>query len=244
MKLPLIVIMAAFGSFGTITSQVLEPTIQFTETPVSNTHSIHICSDGISYYTITGGVADDGRIFKYDLQGQLMKTYPMKLDMRGIMYSGKEKSFYVNTVEKKLYRIKDLEAGTSELVFKDFYDNGQSAIALDTKCKYFYALDSGDLTIYKFKTADVVKVISGLKCGRGNSSGAGTVAVTDDYIYTWDSKLKSVFIYNHDGIFIKSVVLKYGDYGYSLSIANGLIFVNRSPADKKSTWYGYDLGME
>jgi hypothetical protein len=242
MKFRILLIIAALATCGTINSQAVEPVLEFSET--AKTFSMHICSDGMYYYTVNGGVPEDGCLFKYDLQGKLIKAYPLKLDMRGISYNGKDKSLYVNTKDKKIFRIIDLEAGTYELVFENLYDNAQSSLAIDPKGKYIYALDSGSLSLYKFKTGELVKVLAGLKCGDGNRKGAGTVALIDDYIYTWDADSKTVYVYNHDGIFIKSFILKSGDLGYSLSQANGLIFVSRSEKGKKSTWYGYDLKIK
>jgi hypothetical protein len=242
MKFRLIIFIAALASCGTLKSQAIEPVIEFNETPKS--FSMHLCSDGMFYYTVNGGMVKEGRIFKYTLQGQLVKAYPLKLDMRGIMYFGKEKCLYVNTVDKKLYKIIDIDAGTYELVLDIPYENKESSLCMDSKGKIIYSLDSGSLYLYKFKTGELVKVLAGLKCGDGNRRGAGSVAVIDDYIYTWDSKSKTVYAYNEDGTFIKSFLLKSGDFGYSLSQANGLIFVARSPESKPSTWYGYDLRIK
>lgn len=242
MNFRLILVIAALAISGTITSQVIEPVIEFNETPKS--FSMHICSDGMYYYTVNGGVVKEGRIFKYTLQGKLVKAYPLKLDMRGIMYNGKEKCLYVNTVDKKLFKIVDIDAGTYELVLDLPYENKESSLSIDSKGKIIYSLDSGSLYLYKFKTGELVKVLAGLKCGDGNRKGAGTVAVKDDNVYTWDSKSKTVYAYNEDGIFIKSFILKSGDFGYSLSEANGLIFVAHSPDGKPSTWYGYDLSIK
>ena len=239
MKFRLVLLIAAFASCGTITSQAVEPVLEFNENPVS--YSMHICSDGAYYYTVNGGVPEDGSLFKYTLQGQLVKAFPLKLDMRGIMYNGKDKCLYVNTVDKKIFKIIDINAGTYELLFENLYDNEQSSLSMDAKGKYIYSFNNGALSIYKFKTGELVKVLAGLKCGDGNRKGSGTVVVVDDYIYTWDSDLKTVYVYNYDGIFVKSFILKSGDLGYSLSQANGLIFVSHSPKGKKSTWYGYDL---
>ena len=97
------------------------------------------------------------------------------------------------------------------------------------------------MTIFKFKTGELIRTLSGLKCGKGNRQGAGTVAVDKKYIYTWDSEGKQVFVYNSEGRFLKSFTLSDGDFGYSLSYANNILFVSHSPQGKKGTWFGYSL---
>ena len=222
-----------------LNAQVLTPFITFEEE--SESYCMHICSDGNSYYTVNGGVPEVGKISSYTLNGELIKSYPLPLDMRGIMYNKKTKSFYVNTTDKKIFRIIDLNAGTYELVFADLYENKQSSLAFDPIGKFIYAFDNGTLSVFKLKNGELVQTLSGLKCGDGNRKGAATVAVDKKVIYTWDSDSKSIYSYDKKGNFIKSFNLSEGEFGYSLSFANGMIFVSHSEKNKTGKWYGYNL---
>ncbi|MCK5279915.1 MAG: hypothetical protein KAQ62_02130 [Cyclobacteriaceae bacterium] len=239
MKKKLLVPLILFSILSTLNAQVLTRFISFEED--SDSFSMHLCSDGKSYYTVNGGDPKAGKIFTYSLKGELIKSYPLPLDMRGIMYNKKTKSIYVNTLDKKIFRIIDLSAGTYELVFADLYEQEQSSLALDPNGKFLYAFDNGNLSIFKFKKGVLDRTLSGLKCGKSIGKGAAAVAIDKKYIYTWDSDSKVVYAYDKKGAFKKSFILRDGDFGYSLSYANGMIFVSHSEQNKKGNWYGYYL---
>lgn len=222
-----------------LNAQELSPSVTFEEKPVS--FSMHICSDGVNYYTVNGGIAEKGKITSYSPEGKLIKSYPLPLDMRSIMYNKKTKSFYVTTADRQIIRIIDFGAGTYEPVYSDLYENKQSSPAFDPKGKFLYAFDNGTLSKYKFKKGTLVQTLSGLKCGDGNRKGAATVAVDKEFIYTWDSDSRQVNAYDKKGMLKRSFVLSKGDFGYSLSYANGMLFVSHSLQGKTGHWYGYTL---
>lgn len=242
MKLKLLILAALF-LFGFRTfAQVIEPVISFNENPV--TYSMHICSDGDFYYTVNGGVVKDGKISKFKLNGEFVASFPINQDMRSIMYCKKDKSLYINIKGKDIYRIVDIANGTVQLLRSGMYENDQTTLALDPNGKYFYSLDNGDLSIYYFKTGKLAKKLSGLKCGSKGDKGSTTVAADKNYLYTWDPVIKTVYIYTKGGAFKSSFVLKSGNLGHSLSVANGLIFVAKSDIGKPATWYGYKLPVK
>jgi hypothetical protein len=53
-----------------------------------------------------------------------------------------------------------------------------------------------------------------------------------------------IFVYDLKGKKIKTVEISNGNYGFSLSFANGLIFVADDGDYATGTWYGYDLWSE
>ena len=220
-------------------AQSVPPVFAFDENPGS--FSMHLCSDGNNFYSANGGVPEKGKITSFNVDGTLISSYSLPLDMRSIMYDKKTKKIYVATVDKKIIRIIDLKAGTYEVVYSDLYENPQSSVTLGPKGKLLYAFDNGTLSIYNFKKGTVVQILSGLKCGDGNRKGAASVAVDAKYIYTWDSASKTVFAYDKSGRFIESFKLRDGDFGYSLSYAMGMIFVSSSQQGKTGHWYGYKL---
>ena len=58
-------------------------------------HNMHITSDGNYYYTCNGGNYTIGRINKYTLSGDSVTSYPIALDMRGLMYNKADGNLYV-----------------------------------------------------------------------------------------------------------------------------------------------------
>jgi DNA-binding beta-propeller fold protein YncE len=218
-------------------------------------HNAHIASDGKFYYTCNGGTDKEGnphgKISKYTLSGEFVKSFPFtKFDMRSIMYNSKDKHFYISTFDLKIYKIIDLENGTTELRFENLYKNGQSALALDPDGKTLYAMDRGTLTMYKFKDGSIIKTLSGLSFGADDKTkpvvgryGSTAVAVDKNYIYTWDShsSSKKIYAYDKNGKFIKSFQISSGNLGYTLSYANGHVFVAMDGQYKVGLWYGYKL---
>jgi DNA-binding beta-propeller fold protein YncE len=239
MKINKFILILGFLSGPAAFSQPIEPVITMNDNPV--TYAMHLCSDGKHYYAVNGGVAKDGRISQFSLEGTFITYNPLKLDMRSIMYNARDKSFYINTKEKEIYKVIDMVNGTVQLVHSGIYENEQATLALDPKGKYFYALDNGSLSVINAKTGKLEKKFSGLNCGNKGMKGSTTVAVDKKHVYTWDADTRTVYVYNLNGVFAGSFQLQHGTVGHSLSIANGLIFVARSEMGKPAIWYGYQI---
>lgn len=222
-----------------VSGQVLNPVISFSEDPDS--YCMHICSDGQYYYTINGGVAEQGKVFKYNLDGTFIAKYPLRMDMRSIMYSRKDKSLYISNKNKEIYKVIDIASGTVQLVHANIFENEQSSLAMDPNGRYIYALDNGSLAMIDLKKGTVVKKMSGFKCGNKGMKGSTTVAVDSKYLYTWDADLRAVYVYDKKGIYRTSFTLRSGNMGHTLSVANGIIFVASSEKGKLGNWYGYKL---
>ena len=254
MKTITFTILLLFITSLTVSAQVIKPVFMLKDEPGS-THNAHITSDGKFYYTCNGGTGKDGnphgKINKYSLSGDLVKSYPFaKLDMRSIMYNKKDNHFYVSTYDMKIYKIVDLESGTTELRFEKSYKNGQCAIALDPDGKTFYIMDGGTLSMIRSKDGTVIKSLSGLSFGADDKDSPGlgkygstAVAVDNNYIYTWDahSASKKIFVYDKKGSFVKIYLISNGNWGYTLSCANGMVFVALDGKNQIGLWYGYHL---
>jgi DNA-binding beta-propeller fold protein YncE len=220
-------------------AQTLKPVVEFNDTP--RTHNFHIASDGQYLYTINGGKAYLGQISKYSTDGKLITTYDVNLDMRSLMYNAKDKNFYVCTYERNIYKITNLEKGEVELVLSQAYDIDQATLALSESGKFFYCFYNGQLNIYKFPSGKLVKILYGFDCGNSGETGSCAVAVDAERIYTWNSDYKTVFVYNFKGKKLGSHTLSKGDYGYSLSYANGMIWVAIDGNYETGKWFGYKL---
>lgn len=250
MKLKLVVFAIFLFTGFRILAQVIEPSVTINDNPGIYSNSMHICFDGEFYYTINGGSGPkdgkfDGKINKFRPDGKFLASYPINMDMRSIMYNGKDKCFYINTADKNLYKFVAIEKGTYMLAQSNMYKNDQICLAMDPKGKNYYALDEGEITIISVKTGKPAKKFSGIKCGANGLKGSSALAVDKKYIYTWDADTKTVYAYKkRNGAFKKSFILKSGSLGHSLSYASGMIFVSKSERGKPSTWYGYKLPIK
>ncbi len=223
-------------------TQILEPKITFNEEPL--THNVHITSDGLNYYTCNGGVTSKGQINKFSFDGKLLESYSVEIDMRSIMYNKKDKSFYVCSFDGNIYKIINLETGEFKVVLEGLYENTQANLTLSPDGKLLYYFDDGTLKIYSFPKGKLKKTIIGLNRGKEFITGQSSVAVDNKHIYTWNSAKSKIYIYDLKGKSIKDIKISEGDYGFSLSFANGLIFVATDGNYDVGTWYGYDVWSE
>ncbi len=240
-------------------SQVIRPVVTLIDDPLPANIS-HITADNDYYYTCTGGLSSKQektvhKINKYGiLTGDLIKSYPFKsFNMRSIMYNKKDKHLYIATFDMKIYKILDLETGIVEECFKNagsLYKNPKASPALDPNGKVLYVMDKGTITMYNFKDGKVIKTLSGFSYGEDNKDdlntgkyGSGALAVSTNYIYTWDAhpKKKVIYVYDKDGNLITTVPISYGNWGFSLSYANGLVFVSNNGLNTVGYWNGYKL---
>lgn len=238
-KFVLIPIVAILFIGFSASSQALKPVIKFEENPI--THNMHITSNGEYYYTCNGGKPENGKISKYSLRGNFVKDFTIELDMRSIMYNKKDGFFYINCYDKNIYKITDLENGVFQLVFSNLYDDDQACLAMSPNGKLLYYFSVGNLKIFDLKDGTLKQELSGLSYGEGLVGGEAAVAVDNKHIYTWNAEQQVIYVYNKKGKLINDFKIKDGDYGFSLSYANGLIFVSTDGNYDTGEWYGYDL---
>jgi len=235
-KIKIIILLLLFA-YNLGFSQSISPAITFTENPL--THNVHICSDGKYYYTVNGGKDTKGTINKYDLQGNLIDSYKILLDMRSVMYNNRDKKLYVCTFDKMICKVTDLECGNYEIIVQNIYENAQSVPALSADGKLLYVLNKNTVNIYKFPSGKLYKTLNGIDAGKDAANGSTAIAVGTKYFYTWNTGFKKLFVYDFKGKKIKSLDIKNGTYGYSLSYANGMIFVAKDGNYNTGVWYGY-----
>jgi hypothetical protein len=208
-------------------------------------HNMGITTDGKYYYTCNGGDYSVGRINKYTLSGDSITSYPIAIDMRSIMYNKADGHFYVsgfesNTSERNIYKITSLATGTFDKVLPNLYDYYQSGVAMSDDGQFLYAFNKGTLKQYKLSDGSLVDTFDGLNYGNGTSAD-GVVAVDPDYFYTWNPTSGEVYVYDHSGTYKKSLTLSNGNFGYSLSLANGYLFAAKDAGYTIGTWYGYNI---
>ncbi len=133
-----------------LTAQTLSPKVFFQEHP--RTHNVKLTTDGEYLYTCNGGKAHEGMINKYTLNGQLLESYDIYLDMRSIMYNTKDKALYIADLDRKIYKITSLSEGSFVLVHKEIYEDEQANLDFGPKGKNLYYMSNGTVIIYDFKS--------------------------------------------------------------------------------------------
>lgn len=218
-------------------AQSVSPDIYFDDEP--GTHNMGITSDGEFFYTCNGGKTYEGKISKFSKNGNFMKSYEIDLDMRSIMYNPKDGLLYVNCYDNNIYKITDLEAGSFQLMYSKLYNNDQASLALGPKGKYLYYLDNGTLKVYDFAKGTLANTFYNINCGPELGSGAYSVAVSKKYIIAFNAEKQVIYLHDKKGNFKEAIKFEDGDYGFSLSYANGYIFVAKDGDYGMGKWYGY-----
>jgi len=235
----IIIVCSFLLAAGVSEAQTLTPKLVFKENP--KTHNMHLTSDGQYLYTCNGGKSEFGQISKFKPDGTKIGSYKIELDMRSIMYNQSDKKLYVYTYGQKLYKINDLVADDFAEV-ADFPDrNEQCAAAFSANGKLIYFMEFGELYIYTQKNGKLKTTLSGLKTVDEASLGGTAVAIDKKHIYSWNAGEQAVYIYDLKGKFQKSIQLSKGDYGFSLSYANELLWVSEDGNYEEGTWYGYEV---
>jgi hypothetical protein len=207
-------------------------------------HNFHITSDGNYLYTVNGGSASAGRIKRYTLSGVYIDSVMIPLDFRSIMYNRKDGYLYACAYDRNLYKITDMAAGTYQLLYTALFDYNQSSLALSWDGNFVYAFYQGTLKKYSLATGALVQTLSGFQYGSGNFGGDGAVAVDQDYIYTINTALNTVYVYTLGGVFVRNLTLSFGNVGISLSfVNNGYLFLSKDGNYGMGTWYGYNIRL-
>jgi len=230
--------MLLLGIFAT--SQTLKmPVVVFKEDPL--THNMHIASDGQYLYTCNGGLSEKGQITKFTLSGEKVASYKIELDMRSLMYNASEKKLYVSTYDKELYKVNDLMMGSFVKVMEFQDRDGQCTPAFDPKGKSIYFYENGTVYIYTVKNGELKKTLFGLNSVPDASLEGTSIAVDNKYIYLWNYEEQIILAFDLKGEYRKSFKVNQGDYSFSLSSANNLIWVSTDGNYETGTWYGYKL---
>jgi len=205
-----------------------------------NNHNMHITSNGSSYFTINGG-DNNGLLNEYDMNANFISTHNIAFSGRGLSYNKADGFLYASIFPGDVVKITDIENGTFEMLYQNKLQNSQASFALSEDGTKFYDFYLGTLKVWDLATGTLIETINGLSNGAGNFGGNACVAVDPDYIYTWDSNIKTVFVYDHSGVYQQSIILSDGDNGHSLSFVDGILFVSRDGNYGIGTWYGYNI---
>lgn len=207
--------------------------------------NVHITSDGTYYYTIMDGSVDVGRINKFNLQGQRLGSYFFsELKGRGLSYNKSDGYLYASVFGGDIVKITDLENGTFTKIYDGIMQHEDASFALSDDGEKLYDFYNGTLKIYDFVNGELMKTITGLSCGDEPYYGAAAVAVDVTYIYTWDMDNQTVYVYNHDGVFQRTLTSPsgyFGRNGMSLSAIDGLLLFAGNPRYDPGYWYVFNI---
>jgi hypothetical protein len=217
-------------------SDLHEPVLEFTITDMQG--NAHIASDGEFYYSIGKG---QGKINQFNLAGQRLKTYLMPLiEGRGLSYNKSDGFFYASVKGGHIIRITNMEEGKIDTIYYNLMQYPGASFALSEDGKRLFDFYDGTLEIYDFQTGALLETLNGLSFGGFSDefySGIAAVAVDYSYIYTWNPDDGTVYVYNHKGVFQRSLKFGYGGYvGLSLSVIDGYLFAAQDPNYDPGRW--------
>jgi hypothetical protein len=238
----LLIISGILLSANLMVAQSVMPDRVFRDMP--KTHNMHIASDGQFLYTCNGGKSEEGQVSKFSLEGELIGSYVIELDMRSIMYNPVDKKLYVSTFDRDLYKINDLMMGVYMKV-QHFGDrDGQCCPAISADGKSICFLEGDSLFKYDLKLGKLKEVLTGFSNPTDALAESTSLAMDSKHIYTWNYDEQIILAFDMKGNYIKSFNVNQGDYLFSLSAADGLIWVSKDGDYDIGTWYGYDLSKE
>ncbi|MBN2466120.1 hypothetical protein JXD38_10920 [candidate division WOR-3 bacterium] len=213
-------------------------------------HNMGIAWDGDYYYTVNGGNTDYSDLNLYDESGSLEDSYDFGTDGRAILYSPDEEQLYLKEYGTDLSWV-DLDFEEAGLEHEDVFRGDQSHVAMSPDGEKLYELYEGTVYVYDAITGDEE---TSFELPSYNTTGergyANAIAASGKFLFVWapDSDT-DILVYGIDGKYVTKFTLPRSGFGFSLSWANGMLWIAED-ADGDSdgadgTWYGYALeGLE
>ncbi|KPJ90825.1 MAG: hypothetical protein AMS18_09920, partial [Gemmatimonas sp. SG8_17] len=205
-----------------------------------------IASDGAAYFVMDGGTSPS-QINEYDLAGNFVASVAVPLDSRALLFDPVGRSFYAKQYgvsSLDWYRVDPLSGATS-VVLSGIFSFTQSSPGLAPDQSTIYEHQLGTVRLLNFSSGALSGTLTGVTAGT-NASGDGNAIATDgQWLYTWDETTATVFVSDMAGRLVTSFVLPAGSgfNGYSLSFANGMLWVASNPA-AGSEWFGFELSRQ
>ena len=208
-------------------------------------HNMGITWDGEYYYTVNGGNTDYSNLNKYDDSGELDSEYDISADGRAILYSPSEEQLYVKLYSLSLDEV-DLDLEETSTALEDIFSGEQSSVAMSPGGDKLYELYEGTVNVFNtdgdeegsFKLSSY-NTTTDLGC-------ANSIAASEKFLFVWaPNSDKDILVYGVDGRYVTKFELPRSGYGFSLSWANGMLWIAED-ADGDTdgadgTWYGYTL---
>jgi len=201
----------------------------------------HIASDGTYFYTIGYG---RGRINKFNSEFTRVQSYNMPLiEGRGLSYNQSDGKLYASINGGHIIRITDLDNGIIDTIYRGIMQYPGASFALSEDGNWMYDFYNGTLKIYDFVSGSHIRTLDNLSFGGDEEyyGGIGAIAVDYNYLYTWDPWSGTIYVYNHDGIFQRTLNIDRGSVGMSLSVIDGYLFLADDPFYDPGFWLVYNI---
>ena len=246
----LLVVAVAFAAFtratcGRTKPQGVVPVLRMTITDHVFYHNMGITFDGSHYFTINGGNEEQSTLNEYDARGRFVGTSSVGLDGRAIFWHADDEELYVKAYGASLYTA-DPESEESEAELEGVFTENNSSIGFSPDGQRMYELSGGGVTVYELLTGDELESFELSAVSADDNRGYDkSIAASDKYLFVWGESDDTVAVYDLSGSYVTRFELPEPGFGYSLSWANGMLWVAKD-ADgfdegADGTWYGYRL---
>ena len=213
-------------------------------------HNMGIAWDGEHYFTISGGNTDNSSLNEYDDAGAAVETYDLGIDGRAILYDSDDEQMYVKTYGTDLNSV-DLYLEETDAELSGIFKEDQSSVAMSPDGEYLYELHDGEVYVYDASGGDEEASFKLSSYSKQDEFGyANAIAASDKFLFVWapDSDT-DILVYGLDGKYVTKFALPRSGYGFSLSWANGMLWIAEDADGGEDgadgTWYGYALeGLE
>jgi DNA-binding beta-propeller fold protein YncE len=206
-------------------------------------HNVGITWDGSRYYTVNGGNENWGMVNVYDGKGKLLESFDVEVDGRGIYWNPEEEMLYVKNFGNDLYAV-DPDDGDCDVDLEYVFDQENSSPAMSADGAFYLELtDDGEVRVLESFLGDEEDVIEIDRTSEEHGYSYA-LAASDKYLFTWDVG-GVVYVHDYDGEYVTRVELPRDGFGFSLSWANGMLWIadDADGADDGADgyWYGYKL---
>jgi len=194
-----------------------------------------IASNGSSYYTASGGSVATGYINRYDMAGTFIGQVTVGIDIRALLYNPRTSGFYIKDYPGDWYQV-DPNTGTSTLLLSGIFPaSSQTSPALHPNGRFIYEHNAGTVRVLDFDTGAELETF-GVQYGYSNS-----VATDGNYVFTAGTATdRLIYVHDFKGNLLTTFTVPSGDHPWSLSWANGLLWLSDSTSPI-ANWYGYQL---
>ncbi len=208
-------------------------------------HNVGITYGDGHYYTVNGGNDGWSVLNVYDEQGSFVESFDIGVNGRSIFYSPADEMLYVKSFGEDLYAV-DPGTGEVEVDLEYVFNDENSSVAFSPDGEYIYELEDGDVRVLESFLGEEEDEFELSMYGEEHGY-RHAIAASDRFLFTWDNK--KVFVYDLKGEFVTRFKLPRTGFGFSLSWANGMLWIAEdADADEEGGdgfWYGYRLdGLE
>ena len=213
-------------------------------------HNMGITWDGEYYYTVNGGNTEYSDLNTYDDAGEPDESYDLSVDGRAIFYSPDDEQLYLKAFGTDLSYV-DLGMEETDIEHEGIFNGEQSHPAMSPDGLKLYELLDGEVYVYDASTGDEE---SSLELSSYNTTSelgyAYSIAASDRFLFVWaPNSDREILVYGVDGKYVTKFELPRSGYGFSLSWANGMLWIAEDADGDEDgadgTWYGYELkGLE